>query len=387
MMIPQSVEARRGLGALPVPGCWALALALPAASAAASASAPFGAEANPNGIQRIQSQGEKKMSAPKQLKAVESLPGSPVPQDIFEPHMPGVDLLSDMDALFTLAREDSLRLHTVMIVTPGRILFGMPTPESVPPEAAAHALSILGTNQPLEISVVSYNKLEALIQDRDVLVRSASKCIPFLGHLLSFAWAGHCVVVFEGHPSAFEAGVRNTNVLIIDSAMLPFLQEDWAPVAFRVMQGDARIFVHKRENHSLIPVALANNKSGWRYTEPDGEASYANCLMTTIAKAGHTEAVRITAGLPLPDLNRIATDPAELEWVSTLPFQYDKLDAEQVIDILVGLAKPGLLGILTGSRTLQAKLALPEGKAVDVSFKLTESRTKDGRRQLEIELR
>ncbi len=40
-----------------------------------------------------------------QFKNIESLPGSPQPEDIFEPHMPGVDLLSDMDGFFMQVRK------------------------------------------------------------------------------------------------------------------------------------------------------------------------------------------------------------------------------------------------------------------------------------------
>jgi hypothetical protein len=69
---------------------------------------------------------------------------------------------------------------------------------------------------PLKISVISYTFIEALTTEID-------KAIPFRGFLISWAYLGHSVIVFEGHPSAFESGVRDCDVLLIDSGMLPFI--------------------------------------------------------------------------------------------------------------------------------------------------------------------
>jgi hypothetical protein len=142
-------------------------------------------------------------------RIVASLPGSPAPQDIFEPHMPAVDVLSNMDAVFAKAREQSAAGRQVVVVPPGRILMSAPGPAPGNPllkKAAEHAKSVLHSNPPLNISVVAYTKLEALLQDKVNPTRSVNICIPFFGHLISFAYAGHTLVVFEGHRSAFEAG-------------------------------------------------------------------------------------------------------------------------------------------------------------------------------------
>lgn len=63
-----------------------------------------------------------------------------------------------------------------------------------------------------------------------------TRAIPFRGYLLAWATAGHNVIVFEGHPTAFESGVRNADVLLMDSGMLPFVQFNWVEAAQRVMQ-------------------------------------------------------------------------------------------------------------------------------------------------------
>jgi len=63
-----------------------------------------------------------------------------------------------------------------------------------------------------------------------------AKAIPFIGFLMGFAYIGHSVVVFEGHPSAFTKAMSETDLLLADAQMIPFLQEDWLDVAFKVMR-------------------------------------------------------------------------------------------------------------------------------------------------------
>lgn len=294
--------------------------------------------------------------------------------------MPDVDVRENLEAVFRRAWEESAGNskfdRQVTIVTPGRMLMGIPAPfpDSMPEFMVASTNSFLPGDRPLRISAVSYTKLEALMADKERL-----RCIPFLGHLMGFAYVGHRVVAFEGHPTAFATGVRGSDVLFVDSGMLPFLQKDWEAVAFEVMNAGARIFVHRREDHSLLPV----HRPGEEVREPDGEASYVNCLLTTLAKSTRSEA-QVLAGAPLPDLARIATDPEELEWVATLPFTYNRLSAEQVIAILTGLAKPTKTGLFSSALIIKAKLFTDSGRR-EVSFKLTEGRTAGGRGLLRVE--
>jgi hypothetical protein len=327
--------------------------------------------------------------------------GGPKPTALAAPidlYMPEVDEDQKRDEeAFATARQMSagafpsseyeLNQRCVAIITPGRLIM----PISGPPAAAVSTDMLSGIpqvipSQPrLAITVIAFND----VVEQDALTAGqVNALIPFLGYLVAMAFHGHTVVVFEGHRSAFEAGIRNSDMLIIDSAMLPFLQKDWMTVACRAMRQGARMFIHDRKDYSLRPVARAKNQSGWQYTEPDGEASYVNCLLTTMAKAPK-RSVRITAGTPLPDLAQIATDAAELDWISALPFKYAQPDAEQIIETLVrlaGVTKPDLPGNFPRSLTLKARLATASSELRDVSFELTESRTNDGGRQLEIEL-
>jgi hypothetical protein len=313
------------------------------------------------------------------LDTVNTFPGSPQPEDLFEPHMPEVKVLPDMDAFFidlkrTLVREKAER-H-LFIVTPDRttIKISIPPPSRESDKAMADDSKMLRSDRPLDISVISYTKLEALMKDQE-----RTRCIPFLGYLIAFAYAGHRVLAFEGHPSAFESGVRKCDVLFVDSAMIPFLQQDWTATAFRVMRPGSRIFVHDRQTYTLSNIGPSRKPPGWQYTEPDGEASYVNCLLTTLTK-GPFPSVKIVSGRALPHLENLAEDPDELDWIYGLPFQYDQLDSEQVARFIIGLSKRETLT----QGVLNAQLLLSGGQPRPVSFKIVVSREADGKGALTI---
>ena len=97
-----------------------------------------------------------------------------------------------------------------------------------------------------KIAAIAYTELSALQKD-------ISQAIPFFGILLGFAYIGHSVWVFEGHKSALAAGCRDADVLIVDGAMIPYLQTDWAVVAASVMKRP-EIYTHDRATYSLRKV-------------------------------------------------------------------------------------------------------------------------------------
>src|SRR5579864_278821 len=305
----------------------------------------------------------------------------PEPSVPFEPRMPEVDVRPDMEGLFAKARIEiaSGGERRVGIVTPGRLtmLVPAPRPGSIPKEFVAQVSQLLPSAKPLNITFVGYTQLEALMQDK-------AKCIPQLGQLLGFAYLGHSVIVFEGHSSAFEYALRDCDVLMIDSGMLPFLQPDWVDVALRLMRPGAKILVQDRKSGRLQPVIKSKNAQGWRFGEPDGEASYANCLLTTLAKAGAAPPAHIASGAPLPGLAQFASDPAQLDWIAELPFRYDTLDADKVIGILQRVVKwtPPENGESKG--VLKAQLATGGGQRQAVSFDLTLGEDAAGKQRLEV---
>ncbi|MDQ3918488.1 MAG: hypothetical protein M3348_08420 [Acidobacteriota bacterium] len=323
---------------------------------------------------------------------IKSVEGSPRPSDIFQPHMPGVDVLSNIDEIFGLARSELLNAESVIensvagqravaIVTPGRMIMyqACPPPGSLSDERIEGMKKAMPPGQSLNISVVSYTLLEALTQDT-----TKTKCIPFLGILLAYAYIGHSVVVFEGHPSAFESGVRDSDTLIVDSGMLPFIQDDWAEVAYKTMRPGAKLYIHKRETYTLMPVARSDNAQGWQYSEPDGEASYANCLLMMLAK-GKRPSAQVTSGQPLPDLADFTTDPEDLDWIKGLPFRYDRLDADEVTRIILHAAGWRRHHFFKTKGVLNARLADESKKLKMVSFTLTLTKDDRGRRLLQIE--
>lgn len=287
------------------------------------------------------------------LQHVKSFEGSPEPEDIFQPHMPGVELFSDMDEVFRQARRLSatgeypfgveglppeaaaevLKLkgqHSVAILTPGRSLMPVPAPKpgSVPRSSEEAMRKMLSPDPPQNISVVSYTYAKALVEDK-------GKAIPFLGILAGLATIGHTVVVFEGHSSAFESGVRESNVLIVDSGMLPFIQEDWKEVAFRVMRPGAQLFVHDRKTFTLSPVVSPGGESDRFSLRPRyPEALYADYLIAFLS-SGPRSSVELTSGEELPNLADFAKGPKEREQAAALPIKREELDADKVIDLIL----------------------------------------------------
>ncbi|HTD44010.1 MAG TPA: hypothetical protein VK687_07505 [Bryobacteraceae bacterium] len=305
----------------------------------------------------------------------------PEPPNLFEPHMPEVDVPPDLQGVFTKARIEiaSGDERRIGIVTPGRMVMLQPAPPpgSIPKEFVAQVSQLLPSAKPLNITFVGHTQLEALMQDK-------AKCIPQLGQLLGFAYLGHNVIVFEGHSSAFEYAVRDCDVLMIDSGMLAFLQPDWLDVALRAARPGAKMIVQDRKTGRLQPVIKSKNAQGWRYGEPDGEASYANCLLTMLAKAHSPVPVRIASGSPLPSLAQFAGDPAQREWIAELPFRYDALNVDRVIAILHRVVNWSSPENGESKGVLKAQVATGAGQRQAVSFDLTLGQDIAGKRRLEI---
>jgi hypothetical protein len=174
--------------------------------------------------------------------------------------------------------------------------------------------------------------------------------------------------------------------LVVDSGMLPFLQTDWMKVALRVMSPGATYFICWREKQNLQEIAPAPRSPGWRFKQPDGEASYGFCLLTVLGKRPG-RAASLATGRPVPALNTLTHDPDDLEWISTLPFHYDRLDAGIVIETILKLAgvqkvSPRLIPGLKSRYALNARLAQDVGSSY-CPFQLTLSGF-GSRKQLEI---
>jgi hypothetical protein len=177
--------------------------------------------------------------------------------------MPEVDEPDDIGAVFATARRAasgegeqppvSPGRH-VIIVTPGRMLKFQPCPPvgSMAAPKVASIEQMIPSNPKRNIAAIAFTEVEAI-------AKNADKAIPFLGILLGFAYIGHAVWVFEGHPSALAAGCREADVLLVDGAMVPWLQSEWAAVAAKAMRRP-EIYVHDRATYSLRRVSPTASK-------------------------------------------------------------------------------------------------------------------------------
>lgn len=170
--------------------------------------------------------------------------------------MPEVDLGSDFSTAVAEARKqtsgpgDPAREREVAIITPGRLIMGLPCPAqgSVAPQMVAGIRAIVPEEQPQDVTAIAFN---------DVVKRGAldaskvNELIPFTGYLIGMAYVGHSVIVFEGHPSALAAGCRDADLLIVDGAMAGHLQEDWVVVAARAMR-NPRILLFGRDGKVML---------------------------------------------------------------------------------------------------------------------------------------
>ena len=321
-------------------------------------------------------------------KHIQSIEGDATPSDIFQPHLMGVELFEDMDEVFLEARQLAEGQHPdagdpeldhakrgVAILTPGRLIVFDPCPErnSVPENELLPMLTMLPPKSPLNISVISYTRIEALTTDMN-------KAIPFRGYLLAWATAGHNVIVFEGHPSAFESGVRNADVLLMDSAMLPFVQFNWVEAAERVMRPEGKVFLHDRKTYTLSlfskPEAQSSPKSNL-------EANYGEFLLRGLMRAPQSS-VEVTAGKMVPDLSDFVTDSIDRDWLNQ-NIERDKVNAEKVINLLLHQGGWRWYNPFKTTGVLQLPVPLTDGSFGTWEFTLTLTKNPFGKRQLRIE--
>ena len=327
-------------------------------------------------------------------KHLRSIPGDPKPpSDIFRPHRLNVELFEDMDEFFQEAREDASGerdneetrtwkkfegQRAVPIVTPGRLIMIDPCPEpnSMPEEKVAPMRQLMPPNPPLKITAICYTFVEALTTDID-------KAIPFRGFLNAWSYLGHSGLVFEGHPSAFESGVRDCDILLADSAMVKFVPLNWLDVARRVMKPDGKILVHNRPTYSLIEVLKP------RATSPNEspEAKYVEYLLRMLMEASRSS-IEITSGSVAPDVTELTTNATDREWLSkTLSFSFEreKLSADSIIDRFLKSGGWGWHTPFKKTGVYKFPLTMSDGSTRHIRFGLTLKKDSAGRRQLEIE--
>ena len=320
-----------------------------------------------------------------------STAGPPMPTGILKPRLMEVERSVNVDDVFRQARRSSSGEHSdetggqpenlvegqraVAIVTPERLIILDPCaePNTIPAEVLAQMCELLPPDPPLTISVISYTNVEALKTDM-------TQAIPFRGFLLAWAYAGHNIVVFEGNPSAFESGVRDCDVLLVDSGMLPFVQFNWVAVALRVMRPGGRIFIHDRETYTL---SLLITPAGRAPSPSQAEADYVELLLRGLMRSSHST-MEITSGKVLPDLADLVTIDVD-DWVAKLRAERDKLNTDVAIDLLLHKAGWRWYRPLKTTGTLKTPTLTDDGTVRNWTFSVKLMKTSQGKRQLQIE--
>ena len=180
--------------------------------------------------------------------------------DLYQPRMPEVDLLPDIENVFAQARQAAAgetkpsgagpNDRFLILVTPGRMLMNRPCPPagSIPASQVSSIEQMIPPTVKRNIAVIAYTELRAVTSD-------ISKAIPFVGMLIGFAYIGHAVWIFEGHPSALAAGCGDADILLVDGGMTPYLADDWATTAANAMRRK-EIYIHDRATYKLSRVQV-----------------------------------------------------------------------------------------------------------------------------------
>jgi hypothetical protein len=159
--------------------------------------------------------------------------------------MPQVDPVADFAGCMAKARELSSGVIDVpgqekgqcrvALIMPGRLIMAIPCPPAgaVTNEMLMGVRQIVPSDPKLAITVIGFNDIT---KQNALTPEQINGLIPFLGYLVGLAYDGHNVVVFEGHPSALQAGCKNADLLIVDQRMILFLQNDCGRSASSVMK-------------------------------------------------------------------------------------------------------------------------------------------------------
>lgn len=146
----------------------------------------------------------------------------------FSPRMPEVEKDFEEGAI-ALAKElaSDHAKRQMAILTPGRNVKRsktLPPPEELPPGNRNILESIAPSARPQFIVAIGMTEVNAFQSN-------PYRAVPFLNVLEGLVQIGHAVLLFEGHSSALSAVCKDADLLLVDEAMIPFLQADWMTAA------------------------------------------------------------------------------------------------------------------------------------------------------------
>lgn len=166
--------------------------------------------------------------------------------------MPEVSSDGDIEEIFAMVRRMAAgekRKSALIVLRPDRRYLVLPAMAETPAlkYAALSLERLVPSKVQRNIAVIAYTVFSARGEPS---IPDVGRSIPFLGMLMGLTYIGHPVWVFEGHPSALDAGCRGADVLIVDGAMVNLLDGHWQDIASAVMR-NSNILVHDRETFQL----------------------------------------------------------------------------------------------------------------------------------------
>lgn len=176
------------------------------------------------------------------------------------PRMPEVSIRSDIQEVFARLRQTAAAPQAeggLAILKPDRTHLVMPrlAPSESLETMAKNMDRLIPGAVKRNIAVIACTIFDTKDGAAPGLAE-VSHAIPFLGILVGLSYIGHAVWVFEGHASAMEAGCKDADVLIVDSAMRGFLPSSWAADAAAVMR-NPNVLVHNRATVKLAIIRKA----------------------------------------------------------------------------------------------------------------------------------
>jgi hypothetical protein len=173
-------------------------------------------------------------------------------EPLIPPNMPTVSPHRDIRRCFAEARRLSAGAHGVrwvVIIAADGTLVRVPVPA---PDAAEPTLlrdvrrALAPEHEPLTDLTITAVNCTTGVQRKARSFQKMLALIPNLSYLIGAACLGNNVVAFEGHPTDFAAGCVDADMLLLDDAMLPLLQPDWAVIALATLR-QPRIILFGRD--------------------------------------------------------------------------------------------------------------------------------------------
>jgi hypothetical protein len=157
--------------------------------------------------------------------------------------------MDEMDLRFAAIRQQAADRQLV-ILRPDRRSMTLPamSRDDAPPSAVQAVEDMLPSSVQRNVAVIADT---TWTMGEDLALVDANRAIPFFGMLMGFAAIGHAVWIADGSTTAgLVACARDGDILMVDSARIEALPEDWQCLVAPVMRG-RQIVVHDRATWQL----------------------------------------------------------------------------------------------------------------------------------------